>query len=113
MAAWLQKHPTYGRLMQGNREGPLGAHDLMQKFAEAAQLAPDDADVHSASRLLPKLFRVAMHTHFPSQVVGVLCNLSRDYDSAVVAFEKALQIHPSDYSLWNKLGATQVRLASV
>lgn len=56
-------------------------------FNEAAKLAPDDADVHI--------------------VLGVLYNLSREFDKAMEAFETALKIRPRDYSLWNKLGATQ------
>jgi tetratricopeptide (TPR) repeat protein len=56
-------------------------------FNEAAQLSPEDADVHI--------------------VLGVLYNLSREYDKAIGAFETALKLKPQDYSLWNKLGATQ------
>lgn len=56
-------------------------------FSEAAKLAPDDADVHI--------------------VLGVLYNLSREFDKAMEAFETALKLRPRDYSLWNKLGATQ------
>lgn len=56
-------------------------------FNEAAKLSPDDADVHV--------------------VLGVLYNLSREFDKAIGAFRTALDLKPRDYSLWNKLGATQ------
>jgi len=56
-------------------------------FNEAAELSPDDADVHI--------------------VLGVMYNLSREYDKAIASFERALKLKPQDYSLWNKLGATQ------
>lgn len=56
-------------------------------FNEAAQMSPDDADVHI--------------------VLGVLYNLSREFDKAIASFQTALKLKPHDYSLWNKLGATQ------
>lgn len=56
-------------------------------FTEASQMSPEDADVHV--------------------VLGVLYNLSREYDKAVSSLETALKLKPQDYSLWNKLGATQ------
>ena len=50
-------------------------------------MSPEDADVHI--------------------VLGVLYNLSREYDRAIEAFQTALKLKPRDISLRNKLGATQ------
>lgn len=56
-------------------------------FIEASCMSPDDVDIHI--------------------VLGVLYNLSREYDKAIESFQTALKLRPNDYSLWNKLGATQ------
>ncbi|XP_008806178.1 peroxisome biogenesis protein 5-like isoform X1 [Phoenix dactylifera] len=84
---WLQNHPKYGGLTPPEQADSLYYGDVARLFNEAAQMSPDDADVHI--------------------VLGVLYNLSREYDKAIKSFQTALKLKPRDYSLWNKLGATQ------
>ncbi|KAE9598347.1 putative tetratricopeptide-like helical domain, peroxisomal targeting signal 1 receptor family [Lupinus albus] len=84
---WLHHHQKYGTLTPPEMPDSLYYADVSRLFKEAAQLSPDDADVHI--------------------VLGVLYNLSREYDKAIASFEQALKLKPQDYSLWNKLGATQ------
>ncbi|KAE8713747.1 Peroxisome bioproteinsis protein 5 [Hibiscus syriacus] len=84
---WLRHHPKYGTLASPELANSLYYADVARLFNEAAQMSPEDADVHI--------------------VLGVLYNLSREYDKAIAAFKTALKLKPNDYSLWNKLGATQ------
>ncbi|XP_077223215.1 peroxisome biogenesis protein 5-like [Tasmannia lanceolata] len=84
---WLQHHPKYGSLAPFDQADSLYYADVARLFNEAAQMSPEDADVHV--------------------VLGVLYNLSREYDKAISSFQTALKLKPRDYSLWNKLGATQ------
>lgn len=84
---WLQHHPKYGALGPQEKADSLYYADVARLFNEAAQMSPEDADVHI--------------------VLGVLYNLSREYDKAIASFKTALKLKPHDYSLWNKLGATQ------
>lgn len=56
---------------------------VQQLMASAMEWAPDDADV-----------RV---------VLGVLHNVSQDYDYAVSNFSEAVRLRPHDYSIWNKV----------
>jgi peroxin-5 len=43
-------------------------------------------------------------------VLSVLHFIDRDYDQAVHYFKASLKLDPSNYSLWNKLGATLAHL---
>lgn len=115
--SWLRHHPKYGTVVPPDQPDSLYYADVRlymnfcsihistngfrfvwntgftcgvqvaRLFNDAAKMSPDDADVHI--------------------VLGVLYNLSREYDKAIESFQTALKLKPRDYSLWNKLGATQ------
>eukprot|EP00249_Psilotum_nudum_P018974 c27047_g1_i1 orf=150-2450(+) len=86
LRGWLQHHSKYGRLVPPEQIEGFNHTEVANLFHEAAQMSPEDGDVHT--------------------VLGVLYNLSREYNKAVEAFQTALKLKPRDYSLWNKLGAT-------
>lgn len=87
LQTWLQQHPKYGRLLPTDLIKGLNHANVTCLFHEAAQISPEDGDIH--------------------MVLGVLYNLSQEYDKAIGAFHSALKLNPRDYSLWNKVGATQ------
>jgi peroxin-5 len=60
--------------------------EVFDLFERAAQIDPEDPDVHVA--------------------LGVLHNINRNYSFAVAALLKAVNLRPLDFASWNKLGAT-------
>ncbi|KAL4445746.1 hypothetical protein ABPG77_008945 [Micractinium sp. CCAP 211/92] len=86
---WVLRHPKHAAAaaaVQDPGDSSQMAAYVAALFEAAARASPQDAELHSA--------------------LGVVYNLSRQYDDAVAAFREALRLQPSDYSLWNKLGAT-------
>jgi len=93
--AWIHKNPKY------------------TQFAAATDIGLVQNDVDESHRRTVNLFIAAAKQAAPTQLdpdvhgaLGLLYNLSFEYDKAIACFRAALTQRPEDYLLWNKLGAT-------
>ena len=82
---WLASQERFKHIVSA--QGPPTPENVMAMLKEAARQIPNDADVQT--------------------VLGVMAHLTRNYEEAVNAFQRATSLRPEDYSLWNKIGATR------
>jgi peroxin-5 len=88
LKAWVQHNPKFHGLeihVDEYSDGSL-MDEVMQLMLQARAHDPSDSDVQV--------------------VLGVLYNVSKDYDAAVNSFKMATNERPDEYALWNKIGAT-------
>ncbi|EEY59541.1 peroxisomal targeting signal 1 receptor, putative [Phytophthora infestans T30-4] len=88
LKAWVQHNPKFHGLeiqVDEYSDGSL-MDEVMQLMLQARAHDPSDSDVQV--------------------VLGVLYNVSKDYDAAVSSFKAATDSQPDEYALWNKIGAT-------
>ena len=85
LRAWVKHHPKFHGLQVEVDEYSDGSlmDEVTQLMLQALTWSPNDTDV--------------------LVVLGVLYNVSQDFNSAVSCFQKALSQRPDDYSLWNKV----------
>ncbi|EDS35509.1 peroxisomal targeting signal 1 receptor [Culex quinquefasciatus] len=100
LVKWMKCNPKYEALvppqMLQAQESPLASslmggpslQDVQDLYIKAVQTSPSeiDADIQEA--------------------LGVLFNLSSEYDKAVDCFRAAVQVRPNSSKIWNRLGAS-------
>ncbi|ALC48377.1 Pex5 [Drosophila busckii] len=101
LSNWLLAHPQYKQLLADYPEmqseatslassliGGNKLRDLQQIYLDAVRLQPAqvDADIQEA--------------------LGVLYNLSGEFDKAADCYRAALQVQPENAKVWNRLGAS-------
>mmetsp|Transcript_56051 Transcript_56051/g.105118 ORF Transcript_56051/g.105118 Transcript_56051/m.105118 type:complete len:402 (+) Transcript_56051:1-1206(+) len=103
LKAWVQHHPAYhGLEVEADNgygdpnEDPL-MDEVMQLMLQASAFVEESAGDEDQSDARADV----------QVVLGVLYNVSRDFEAASDAFELASHLRPADHSAWNKLGATR------
>ncbi|KAH8396255.1 hypothetical protein KR222_006525, partial [Zaprionus bogoriensis] len=101
LSNWIQVHPQYrhlltpypslqaeGTLLASSLIGGNKLRDLQQVYLEAVRMQPAQLDANL------------------QEALGVLYNLSGEFDKAVDCYRTAVGVDPQNAKLWNRLGAS-------
>uniref|UniRef100_A0A8C4S6V6 PEX5-related protein n=1 Tax=Erpetoichthys calabaricus TaxID=27687 RepID=A0A8C4S6V6_ERPCA len=99
---WIMHNPKYKRLAKTKAGSPSSARRMSHISATSSSFLSEVKDLYlEAARQNPDIIDPDLQTG-----LGVLFNLSSEFNRAVDAFNAALAVRPEDYLLWNRLGAT-------
>ncbi|XP_041420792.1 PEX5-related protein isoform X2 [Xenopus laevis] len=101
LSKWVKQNPRYKHLVKGKSGSPALARRMSKTVCDSVSLEEVKELYLEAAHQNGQLTDPDLQTG-----LGVLFNLSGEYDRAVDAFNSALAVRPEDYSLWNRLGAT-------
>ncbi|XP_052455504.1 PEX5-related protein [Carassius gibelio] len=102
LLSWLRHNPKYKHLLKSRTHLQSSPGSRRPSSTTGCPLLPEvkelylEAAQHNSDTIDPDL----------QTGLGVLYNLSSEFNKAVEAFNAALSVRPEDYLLWNRLGAT-------
>uniref|UniRef100_A0A671RAE4 PEX5-related protein n=1 Tax=Sinocyclocheilus anshuiensis TaxID=1608454 RepID=A0A671RAE4_9TELE len=104
LLSWIRHNPKYKYLLKSRTHLQSSPGSRRPSFPSitGCPLLPEVKDLyleaaqHNSDTIDPDL----------QTGLGVLYNLSSEFNKAVEAFNAALSVRPEDYLLWNRLGAT-------
>ncbi|XP_069006117.1 PEX5-related protein isoform X1 [Embiotoca jacksoni] len=105
---WLRHNPKYKHRLKGKTH-LMGSPNSQRRMSQAPNISKYEGSLQAEVK---ELFLEAVQHN--SDIIdpdlqtglGVLYNLSGEFNKAVEAFNTALSVRPEDYLLWNRLGAT-------
>lgn len=113
---WLRNHPKYKNLVREGREKKdennlqnfdsyLGPVPLLQRWSDKSNIF-FDGFFESVQQGFTEAMKISNNDPDIHCGLGVLCNLSGEYEKAINCFRSALEYRPDDYCLWNRYGAS-------
>ena len=100
---WMKTNPKYSNLVPGGGEEAAGVEEIASSRIRGMEL-----------EMTQELFLTAVQQNAATnefdvdvqEALGVLFNLSSEYEKAVDCFQAAVEMAPENAKLWNRLGAS-------